>query len=197
MFRRLIVSTLICTGLLLGAASQAHAKGPTGAIVTGPGLARPITVTERVADLERATGARDLLVRSPSGLTFDRQAPTAARGPRYELRYMAGEEPVLVQHLYLSAAGGPTVYTPPGQHNVALNTEIEGGWRRIDDSSRRLLDEVGIPTSVSVAPPAPSGEAGSSAVRRASSAAVLGLLVSVFAVAGALFWRARRRRLIG
>jgi hypothetical protein len=192
MFRRLLVLALLCTGLLLGATSHAYAKGPTAASVTGPGLPRPLMITDRLADLMKTTGAEGLMFSSPSGLTFDRQAPSKALGPRYELRYMMGDRTVLEQHLYLSADGGPSVYTPPGQHNIFVNTEMEGGWRRLDDGGRRLLDEVGVPAVA-----APADRPGEP-VRpgQGTTVAGWGLLVSVVAAAGAVVWHARRRRLI-
>jgi hypothetical protein len=141
MLRRLITVTALAAGLSVAAAlslaTPALAKGPSQASITGPGLVRAIAVSGNgesgeqgtLAVLAGQTGLFTALfgpgasVPDQTSASLRTPPPKATLGPRYTVTYTVpgvtpkpGEQYGRVrQDLYPSAAGGPVIYTPPGQ----------------------------------------------------------------------------------
>ena len=138
-------------------ATPALAKGTTQASITGPGLANPVTVSvaagsealpgqgDALSSLADQTGLFTVLfgpgigdVRMPDMPSPLRPPPAAATlGPQYTVTYtvpgiitapgQASEE--IRQYLYPRAAGGPVIYTLPGQQGFGQPLQATG-WLR-------------------------------------------------------------------
>jgi hypothetical protein len=153
MLRRLIVLTALAAGMSIAAAmtlaTPALAKGPSQARITGPGLARAIVVSGpgepgqqgRLATLAGQTSLFTVLFGAggsvPKPARLRTPPPKATLGPRYTIIYTVpgvtpqpGEEFGRIrQDLYPQAAGGPVIYTPPGQHGFGQPLRATG-WLR-------------------------------------------------------------------
>ena len=168
MLRRLTVVAALAAGMSIAAAitlaAPALAKGPTLARITGPGLAHAIVISgngepgqqSRLGTLAMQTRLFFVLFGSNASVPpwtppQVRTPPRASLGPRYTIIYTVpggitshpGEQFGQVrQDLYPRAAGGPLVYTPPGQHDGPFPV---AGWIRASRGLPRTLARLGVP----------------------------------------------------
>jgi len=160
----------------------ALAKGPTQARITGPGLDRAIVISGagepgqqgRLATLAGQTGLFTLLfgaIPNMPALTPLRSAPpSASLGPKYTLIYTVPGLPTpsqmdgqLRQDLYPAAAGGPVIYTPPGQPSWVRHRE--SAWLRGSPQLLSFLGRLGVPAA---APPQAGKAVASHPARKAT-----------------------------
>jgi len=179
--RRFIALTSLAAGAAIAVtvalATPALAKGTTQASITGPGLARPVTVSV-VAGSEALPGQGDALsgladqtglftvlfgpdigdVRVPDLPSRLRTPPAAATlGPRYTVTYtVPGITPApgqardqIRQYLYPRAAGGPVIYTLRGQQGFGPPLQATG-WLRGSPQLTATLTRLGIPAGASL-----------------------------------------------
>ena len=211
MLRRLIVTGL-AAGMSIAAAitlaTPAQAKGPSQARITGPGLARAIVVSGAgepgqqgmLAVLAGQTGLFTVMfgaaasVPSQTPTRLRPQPPKASLGPRYTVIYtVPGVTPPpgeqfgrIHQDLYPGAAGGPIIYTPPGQDGFGQPLQVTG-WLRASPQLTRTLAQLGVP-SRSGTPSAPQTRppaAHPAAAHQAGSPALAWLIASAAAIAAA------------
>lgn len=221
MLRRLISVGGLVIGASLAAAvvtaGPALAKGATKAMITGPGLARPIIVADagepgqsgKLATLAEQSGLFTVLFGASTigpETAVPSPPPHAALGPRYALVYtVPGVEPQpgerygrLRQDLYPHAIGGPLTYTPPGQHGFTQQLPATG-WLRADPALVRTLTQLGLPAASKPASvrPHPADPPGASATPDRSGVPTwpIGIAAGLVAaaIAGATLWRHRRK----
>jgi hypothetical protein len=170
MLRRLIAVSALAAGMSIVAAmtlaAPAFAKGPSQARITGPGLMRAIVVSgagepgqqSRLASLALQTGLFTVIfgagadIGGPVPARLHTPPPQASLGPRYTLVYtVPGVTPRpgqqfgrVRQDLYPRAAGGPVIYTPPGQQGFGEPLTVTG-WLRGRPQLTRTLAQVGVP----------------------------------------------------
>ena len=210
--RRLIVVTALAAGMSIAAvitlATPALAKGPSQARITGPGLTRAIVVSGpgepgqqgTLAVLAGQTGlftvlfGADASVPSQTPTRLRTPPPKASLGPRYTVIYTVpgvtpkpGEQLGRIhQDLYPGAAGGPIIYTPPGQDGFGQTVQVTG-WLRASPQLTRTLAQLGVP-SRSGTPSAPQTRppaAHPAAAHQAGSPALAWLIASAAAIAAA------------
>lgn len=225
MRRRFIVLTLLSAGMAAAVtaavATPALAKGATQASITGPGLARPLTVSaqgealpgegDTLSSLAEQTGLFTVLFGSGGGTSDEpsalRTPPTAASlGPKYTVTYtVPGVTPrpgqangQIRQNLYPRATGGPVIYTPPGQQGFGQPLQASG-WLRGTPRLTVTLTGLGVPVGTSP----PSAPRSATPVPSAASepagptpAWLIATIVSAAAaaVAGIALWLRRRSR---
>jgi len=176
MLRRFIVLTSLAAGTAIAVAAAvatpALAKGATQASITGPGLARPVTISaqgealpgqsDTLSSLAGQTGLFTVLFGPGSG-TPDEPSPlrtppaAASLGPRYTLTYTVpgvtngpGQPAGQVrQYLYPRAAGGPMIDTPPGQQGFGQPLQATG-WLRGTPQLTATLTRLGVPAGASL-----------------------------------------------
>jgi hypothetical protein len=203
-------------------ATPALAKGPSQASITGPGLARAIVVSDggepgqqgTLAVLAGQTGLFtamfgpdvSLPVQTPARLRTP--PPEASLGPRYTVIYTVpgvtpqpGEQAGRIrQNLYPAAAGGPVIYTPPGQAGFGQPLQVTG-WLRASPGLARTLDQLGIRPRPAT-PPAPqprSSSAQPAAAQHPGSPALPWLIAAAVAIAlsaalaATALWRRHRK----
>ncbi len=214
MLRRLIAVTTLATGITIAAvtlATPAFAKGPTQARITGPGLVHPIVLSGtgergqpgRLSALAEQTNFFIALFGAggtqPAPTRLRTPPPKASLGPRYTLIYtVPGVTPQpgkqfgrIRQDLYPRAAGGPIIYTLPGQRGFGQPLLVTG-WLRGSRQLIRTLSELGVPRTrpPAAAQPAPSHQAGAGTLTWliASAAAI-----AAAALAGSALWLRHRQ----
>jgi hypothetical protein len=231
MLRRFIVLTLLAAGTAIAvtaaAATPAFAKGATRASITGPGLARPVTVSAQgealpgqgdpLSHLAEQTGLFTVLFGAGSG-TPDEPSPlrtppaAASLGPRYTLTYtVPGLTPEpgqtdgqIRQYLYPRAAGGPVIYTLPGQQGFGQPLQATG-WLRGTPQLTAILTRLGVPASASLpsapgsAASVPAAPAPAAAPKPDDTSAPAWLIATIasavaIAIAGTALWLRRRSR---
>jgi hypothetical protein len=226
--RRFIVLTLLPAGIALAVtaavASPALAKGATGASITGPGLARPVTLAapgegealpgqgDALSVLAEQAGLFTVLFGAGTG-TADEPSPlrtppaAASLGPRYTVTYtVPGVTPGpgqadgrIRQEVYPRAAGGPVIYTPPGQQGFGSPLQATG-WLRATPRLTATLTRIGVPpASVLPSVPAKAVPAPSAAPKPAGPTAPAWLIAVsasalALAVAGTVLWLRRHPR---
>jgi hypothetical protein len=226
MLRRLITVTALAVGLSIAAvmtlATPAFAKGPSQVSITGPGLGRAIVVSGegepgqqgRLASLALQTGLFTVMfgagasIGGPAPARLHTPPSQASLGPRYTLVYtVPGVTPRpgqqfgrVRQDLYPRAAGGPLIYTPPGQQGFGGPLTVTG-WLRGRPQLTRTLAQVGVPPvagTQAAQPIRPAAAAHPAAVHRAG-ARTLGWIIAPAAVivaaalAGTALWLRRRK----
>jgi hypothetical protein len=168
MLRRLIVVTALAAGMSIAAtvtlAIPALAKGPSQARITGPGLPRAIVVSGggepgqqgRLATLAGQTSLFTVMFGAggsvPAPVRLRTPPPKASLGPRYTIIYtVPGVTPQpgqqfgrIRQDLYPRAAGGPVIYTPPGQPGFGQALQATG-WLRGSPQLTHTLAQLGVP----------------------------------------------------
>jgi hypothetical protein len=186
---RFIALTSLAAGaavaVMVALATPALAKGATQASITGPGLARPVTVSvaagsealpgqgDALSSLADQTGLFTALfgpnlsdVSRPDKPSRLRTPPAAATlGPKYAVTYtVPGITPApgqassqIRQFLYPRAPGGPVVYTPPGQQGFGQPLQATG-WLRGTSQLTAILTRLGVPAGASL-PSVPSSAA--------------------------------------
>ena len=213
-------------------ATPALAKGTTQASITGPGLAHPVTVSvaagsealpgqgDALSSLADQTGLFTVLfgpsfgdVRMPDMPSRLRPPPAAATlGPQYTVTYtVPGIAPApgqasdqIRQYLYPRAAGGPVIYTLPGQQGLGQPLQATG-WLRGTPQLTATLTRLGIPSGASL-PSAPSSAASvpaapvPAAAPKPDDTTVPAWLIATIAsaiaivIAGTALWLRRRPR---
>src|SRR5215469_6061041 len=226
MLRRLIVVTALAAGMSIAAviapATPALAKGPSQARITGPVLTRAIVVSGpgepgqqgTLAVLAGQTGlftvlfGADASVPSQTPTRLRTPPPKAYLGPRYTVIYtVPGVTPQpgeqfgrIHQDLYPGAAGGPIIYTPPGQDGFGQTLQVTG-WLRASPQLTRTLAQLGVrprpapqaapPTRLPLAAhPAPAHQAGSGTLAWLIASAVA---IAVAALACTALWLRHRK----
>jgi hypothetical protein len=186
--RRFIALTSLAAGAAIAVtvalATPALAKGTTQASITGPGLARPVTVSvaagsealpgqgDALSSLADQTGLFTVLfgpnigdVRMPDsrpGCARRQRRPPSGQvhrhlhGARHHPRTRPGGDQIR-QYLYPRAAGGPVIYTLPGQQGFGQPLQATG-WLRGTPQLTATLTRLGIPAGASL-PSAPSSMA--------------------------------------
>ena len=226
MLRRLIAVTALAAGMSVAAvltlATPALAKGPSQVRITGPGLTRAVIVSgngepgeqDRLASLALQTGL--FAVMFGAGASIGRPAPArlhtpppqASLGPRYTLVYtVPGVTPrpgqqfgQVRQDLYPRAAGGPLIYTPPGQQGFGGPLTV-AGWLRGRPQLIRTLAGAGVPPAAGTQAAQPTRRAAVAhpAAAHRAGARIPGWIIAPVAVivaaalAGAALWLRRRR----
>ena len=229
--RRFIALTSLAAGAAIAVtvalATPALAKGTTQASITGPGLARPVTVSvvagsealpeqgDALSGLADQTGLFTVLfgptigdVRMPDMPSQMRTPPAAATlGPKYTVTYtVPGVTPApgqardqIRQYLYPRAAGGPVIYTLPGQHGFGQPLQATG-WLRGTPRLTATLTRLGIPAVASLpAAPALTAPALAAAPKPNDATAPAWLIATIasaaaIVIAGTVLWRRRRPR---
>ena len=168
MLRRLTAVIALAAGMSIAAAvtlaTPALAKGPSQASITGPGLAHAIVVSGngepgmpgKLATLAGQTGLFTMMFGAggsvPAPVRLHAPAPGASLGPRYTVIYTVpgvtprpGEQFGRIREdLYPLAAGGPVIYTPPGQAGFEGQLQVSG-WVRARPQLTRTLARLGVP----------------------------------------------------
>lgn len=223
MLRRLIVVTALAAGMSITAAitlaTPALAKGPSQARISGPGLAHAIVVSGngepgQPGMLDTLAVQTDLFtVMFGANATVPAQTPPQLRtpprkaslGPRYTISYtVPGVTPQpgqrfgrVRQDLYPHAAGGPVIYTPPGQHGFGGPIQVTG-WLQASSHLPRTLARLGVPSRLGTrAAPQSRSAIHPAAAHQAGSPALAWLIASAIATAAAALAGAvllRRRR---
>src|SRR5215469_6048570 len=211
MLRKLAAVAVLAAAMSIAAAitlaSPALAKGPSQARITGPGLAHAIVVSGngepgqrgRLGTLAVQTGLFIVLFGANAGVLpqtpqqLRTPPPEASLGPRYRIIYTVpgvtprpGEQFGRIrQDLYPRAAGGPVVFTPPGQHGFGGPLPVTG-WLRASPRLLRTLGQLGIspPAATQPAPRAPAAHP--VAAQQAGSRALPWLIASAAAIAAAV-----------
>ena len=231
MLRRFIVLTLLAAGTAVAVtaalATPALAKGATQASITGPGLARPVTVSaqgealpgqgDTLSSLAEQTGLFTVLFGPDGGTPAEpsplRTPPAAASlGPKYTVTYtVPGITPApgqasdqFRQYVYPRAAGGPVIYTLPGQRGFGQPLQATG-WLRGTPQLTATLTRLGVPAGTSLpsapgsAASAPAAPAPAAAPKPDDTTAPAWLIATIasavaIAIASTALWLRRRSR---
>jgi hypothetical protein len=239
--RRFIALTSLAAGAAIAVtvalAGPALAKGATQASITGPGLARPVTVSvvagsealpeqgDALSGLADQTGLFAVLfgasigdVSTPDQPSRLRTPPAAATlGAKYTVTYtVPGIAPApgqardqVRQYLYPRAAGGPVIYTLPGQQGFGRPLQATG-WLRGTPQLTATLTRLGIPAGAPLpsalssaasvpATPAPAAPALAAAPKPDDTTAPAWLIATIasaaaIVIAGTAVWLRRRPR---
>jgi hypothetical protein len=224
--RRFIALTSLAAGaaiaITVALATPALAKGTTQASITGPGLARPVTVSvaatsealpeqgDALSSLADQTGLFTVLfgpnigdVARPDMPSRLRTPPAAVTlGPKYTVTYtVPGTTPApgqardqIRQYLYPRAAGGPVIYTLPGQQGFGQPLQATE-WLRGAPQLTATLTRLGIPAGASL-PATPALAAAPKPNDTTAPAWLIATITSAAAIVivGAALWLRRRPR---
>jgi hypothetical protein len=143
-----LLTVAIAVSLVL--AGDALAKGPDVAVITGPGLPAPLTLSyrdaTRRATMQKLTTDGDFF-RQAFGPASTRPRPDGALGPRYLVVYRVPGptgNSSLRQSLYPYASGGAITSMAKGQRFWG-GRRTRGGWSRASPSLFTALLEAGLP----------------------------------------------------
>lgn len=140
------------------AAPSAFAKGPWQGVITGPGLAHPITLREPGSstigpDLANVVTQSGFFVGIWGGTdAHGRLAhrPAGSLGPRYTITYTiaSADRPSsdIVQYVFPYAEPRPITYMPPNQEYWG-NAETKGAWFAGNVGFRETLIGLGLPAT--------------------------------------------------
>lgn len=144
-------TTLICAlaAAVLLAAPPASAKGPTGATIEGEGVPGVIEIDEPgelgqgtpMSDLVEAAGFFPLVLEDRSAAT---SPPTDSLGLPLLITWRMGDD-VVIEEIYLHAAGGPVAHVASGQPIWDGTATTSGGWLRISRDIATPLGALGVP----------------------------------------------------
>jgi hypothetical protein len=157
-FARVVPVLALCVGWALWASPPAFAKGPSQAVLEGPGISSPIAVRDpgdpsigpELASLIKDSGLFIALCQTCEARL--RQRPTAELGQRYVVTYTMGtRSDEIVQYLFPYAVPTPVTYVPAGQWFARQSTV--GGWFIASPRLRRLLMSLGGAAEEAAAPP--------------------------------------------
>jgi len=148
---------LIAAAAALVLPAAALAKGPSLAVVTGPGIDDDegvvITGLGDDSDLTGLSGFFPAAFgQSPDPMLA--APPKGDLGPKYTVRYTvpgpSGSNATIVQDVYPYAEPDPVTYTPPGQ--PFFDTErTRGGWYVSSAALRDVLVRAGLPAEAPTA----------------------------------------------
>lgn len=151
--------------ILLSASVPAEAKGPSRALIEGPGISSPITLP---GPNETTIGPELAALIKDSGVFVElwcqtcderlRHQPTEELGSKYTVTYTmtvtinnrTRSNPV-VQYIFPNAAPDPVTYVPPGQRFWGTQRTV-GGWFIARPRLRHLLVGLGVPLDASTRP---------------------------------------------
>ena len=108
---RTVHVTLLALFALLVLATPASAKGPQEAVLTGPGLEKPIQFLDQSVAPDGNPAPMDLMGMALFSSSSPRRAPDDP-GPAYTITWHMIDETVMAQHVYLGAEGGALIHTP-------------------------------------------------------------------------------------
>jgi len=224
MLRRPIIVTALAAVIsiaTMAVATPAFAKGPLQARITGPGLAHAVVVRGPgepgqqglLSTLAEQTSLFAALFGPGGSLPAPRllrsEPRATALGPRYAVVYTVpgippqGSEQFgrIRQDLYPRAAGGPVIFTPPGQRGFGGTLRVTG-WFRGSPRLLRTLTKLGVPTRQAepaaqrqargprAGQPVPAHQAGSGVLAWLIASAAAIAAVALLATA---FWLRRRK----
>jgi hypothetical protein len=186
---------LVLAVAALALPTAAFAKGPDEATITGPGLAKAITITGLeepgspiMAFAEAAGFFPAIFGQQPDPMLAGR--PKGDLGPRYRIDYNVpgggGTSFSISQDLYPYAQPYAVTYTKDGQEIFDMTTR--GGWWS-DSSLKGQLVALGLPKTATAAEAADSSSAGFFSTGRLGGLALVLLVVG----AGTLMMRRRFR----
>ena len=141
---------LLITVVALSLPAAALAKGPSEAVVTGPGLDDDGIAIAGLGDDSGLTNLAGFFQatfgQSPDPMLSS--APSGTLGPKYTIHYTvpgpSGSDSTIVQDVYPYAEPNPVTYTRPGQK--FFDTErTHGGWYVSTVGLRNLLVQRGLP----------------------------------------------------
>lgn len=197
-FRHLIVAG-VAAGVVsaLALAAPAAAKGAQSITVSGPGLAKPVTLPQNHASLNpftqltMATKVDHILYgdRTPASAP-----PSANVGPAYDVVFdfdcaLAGPnaacQPVGVKLIaYPFAESGPLISVPAGQKRPYEDKALRTGWFRAGSELRQVMVKVGVPEPAR--PAAPAAPPAAAPVAAVTTQQPMRLPLLIAAAAGAL-----------
>jgi hypothetical protein len=150
--------------VLLGLVSPALAKGPSQAVIEGPGLESPISLRPPG---QPTIGPRLATMVEQSGFFFGLSSQRSERkrirfagelGPRYTVTYTLNgpaRPDAIKQHVYPYASQGPLTYMPRGQ-KYWNGEQTTGGWHEAPVALKEMLVKSGLPrTPPTEASPSP------------------------------------------
>jgi len=148
-----VVAALVA-GTLVAAASPAAAKGPTEAVLRGPGVAGDgvATLDQHTAqDLAMATSLYSMFSGEQAPSRLVEREPRGALGPRYVVKFrFGGDGPRIRQVLYPFAEQGPIAHTPGGQKLCAGCSATSEGWFDVRYVALDILAAYRVPVPSSV-----------------------------------------------
>jgi hypothetical protein len=193
-------SAILVATVLSGAAI---AKGPSQAVIEGPGLAHPIplrdpssrTIGPYLASMVQESGFWDRLWCRHCRSRLAR--PAGVLGPRYTVHYTMTLEghpsSQIIQYVYPYADPRPVTYMPGGQPYWRSGQKTTGGWYVTRPRLRQLLIEIGLPATAPQVTPNPAALA---TTRAGGGSSVFPILIALgFALAGASVILMVRRRM--
>lgn len=156
-----VIAALVA-GAIVVTASSAFAKGPSQAVIEGPGLSSPValrppgqpTIGPALATMVQKSDLFDGLFRTRPDSTFTRP-PEWQLGPRYTVTYTLpgpGGASIIVQYIYPYAFPAPVTHMPPDQP-FWRNERTAGGWHLAGPALKDMLIEVGLPKYPPGSPP--------------------------------------------
>lgn len=158
--RRRIAFVSVIVLIALSFQEAAAAKGVSEAKMTWDGLATPIAIgpgasTGGATSLIRDTGVMPAMWLETPNPMLD-AAPTDDLGPAITITWtVPGPMQVpdtIVQTIYLYAADGPLVFTPPGQPFFGHERTV-GGWFRAPARLTATLQDLGAPSRAALESP--------------------------------------------
>ena len=190
-----ILLLLALAGLALP--SAALAKGPSEAVVTGPGLGKKIVITGT-----ESTGSPLMTFVEETGFfpaVFGQQPnpmlpgrPTGNLGPKFKIEYKVpdqdGTKFNLVQDLYPYARPDAVTYTKPGQK--VFDMQAPGGWYASAYLKQALVDR-GLPKA---APGASNATASAKSAGFFSTTRIGAAFAAALLLGAGLTWLIIRRR---
>ncbi|HEV8251352.1 MAG TPA: hypothetical protein VGQ15_15385 [Gaiellaceae bacterium] len=147
---------LLIVAVALALPTAALAKGPSEAVVTGPGIDDNGLVISGLGDDSGLTGLSGFFPatfgQSPDPMLSS--PPEETLGQKYRIRYTvpgpSGSDATIVQDVYPYAEPNPVTFTPPGQR--FFDTErTRGGWYVSTIGLRNVLVHAGLPAESPVA----------------------------------------------
>jgi hypothetical protein len=197
-----LMMALIAASIL---APPASAKGPTQAILTGPGIADPILLKEPdsptigpvLSDVVMDSGFfyEAWANEGPRGHLMHR--PTGDLGPRYTITYTMSLDDSrsndIVQYVYPYARPRPVTSMPPGQAFWGTS-ETTGGWYSAPLTLRRTLITAGLPPTAPVEASTSHGTEASTGMTNGSPALLVWILAALAAIVLVTFVQRRRGR---
>ena len=154
----------------------AFAKGPSKALIAGPGIA-----TIKISGAEGSSTPYWRFVEAagwfeaawgPSHLPMT--PPQGELGPRYTITWIVPSSSRLHQDVYPYAIPSPLTYMPPGQK--IWGTPVKGGWFTGSAKLKKALTRVGVPAEAPAPQPPPASASHTPpAAQRASDSALSAL----------------------
>ncbi|MFL5909845.1 MAG: hypothetical protein ACJ768_04670 [Gaiellaceae bacterium] len=208
---RTVTRASLASVLLLLFAPSASAKGPSQAVISGPGIEHPIAVRapgasaiglDLAALIDSSGIFAQLWCRGCKDVTAKR--PVARLGPMYVVRYRMSSELTdgraswVEQRAYPFAEPTPVTFVAPGQSYWGRRTV--GGWYKATPRLERVLVGIAVPTDQSSPIPIDNGvgDVVTTPFWVTVGGIAAGVVVFVAAIVGLVVlgrsWRGRKRR---